>query len=298
MESYYCCVLPDFCYDEGMNTINKEQIPFDAVSSVSFTDSQTPETFPPHWHNAAEFTLALKDGCRYRIGNVLYELKAGDILLVWPQQVHETVRVPREGAVFIQFAASIMENNLDLVSLSSFLFDCHHLSAKADPGLTKLIADKIYEIRDIHGSADPLAETGCKLSIYQILLALGNHVIAERKDDPIFTQSAGTGQRYIHSACTYITENYAENLTQADVAEKVGLSTFYFSKLFKQYMHISFPAYLSGIRVKKAAALLLDENMTITECAFASGFQSTTAFNKAFHDITGYAPRDYRKLYR
>jgi transcriptional regulator GlxA family with amidase domain len=38
--------------------------------------------------------------------------------------------------------------------------------------------------------------------------------------------------------------------------------------------------------------------MTITECAFASGFQSTTAFNKAFHDITGYAPRDYRKLYR
>ncbi|MBO7356271.1 MAG: AraC family transcriptional regulator, partial [Lachnospiraceae bacterium] len=32
--------------------------------------------------------------------------------------------------------------------------------------------------------------------------------------------------------------------------------------------------------------------------AFMAGFQSTTTFNKVFRDITGYSPRDYRKLYR
>jgi transcriptional regulator GlxA family with amidase domain len=63
-------------------------------------------------------------------------------------------------------------------------------------------------------------------------------------------------------------------------------------------MHMSFPSYLSGIRVKSAASLLLDDDLSITECAFRAGFQSTTAFNKTFHDVTGYSPREYRKLYR
>lgn len=50
-------------------------------------------------------------------------------------------------------------------------------------------------------------------------------------------------------------ENASDNITQADVAGHVSISTFYFSKLFKQYMHMSFPAYLANIRVKSAASL-------------------------------------------
>ena len=63
-------------------------------------------------------------------------------------------------------------------------------------------------------------------------------------------------------------------------------------------MNMSFPTYLSNIRVQAAAKLLMDKSISITDCAFLAGFQSTTAFNKAFHEITGYSPRDYRKLYR
>ena len=40
-----------------------------------------------------------------------------------------------------------------------------------------------------------------------------------------------------------------------------------------------------------------DENMTITDCAFMSGFQSTTTFNKVFRDTTGCTPREYRKMH-
>ena len=61
---------------------------------------------------------------------------------------------------------------------------------------------------------------------------------------------------------------------------------------------MSFPSYLANIRVKKAASLLLNDDLSITDCASLAGFQSTSSFNKAFHDITGYSPRDYRKLYR
>ncbi len=280
-----------------MDIIGNEKLRFD-TSSVILIDNEGPETFPLHWHNAAEFTVILKDGCTYQVGDTTYELSKGDVLLVWPQQIHATVMIPKGGAIFIQFPASLLENHLDLVSISRFLYEFHHIPAKKDPALAGFISDRIMDIKKIHNASDPLGETRSKLCIYEILLKISEYILAENEDALLPDQSYDTGWQYIHAACTYINDNSAENLTQAQTAAHVGLSVFYFSKLFRKYMHMSFPAYLSGIRVKTAASLLLDKNLSITECAFQSGFQSTTAFNKAFHDITGYSPREYRKMYR
>jgi len=281
-----------------MDRNSKETIIFSTSSSVQVTRDETPEIFPPHWHNAAEFTVALKDGCRYRIGDTTYKLNTGDVLLVWPGQIHETVRIPSRGAVFIQFSSLILENNMDLLSISGFLYEHHLISASEDPKLAGYISDRIFDIEKIHSSHDTFAETKCKGKIYEILLKLGEKIISEtslssRSDDP-----SRSGWEYIQAACNYIAENSANDISQTMVADHIGISTFYFSKLFKQYMHTSFPAYLAGIRVKSASSLLMDKNLSITDCAFMSGFQSTTTFNKVFREVTGYSPRDYRKLYR
>lgn len=281
-----------------MESFGKEFIKFDTVSSVNVTDVTAPGTYHAHWHNAAEFTVALKDGCVYKINDEVFELEKGDVLLAWPQQIHETVSMPKNGAMFIQFSAVIIENNLDLVSLSRFLYNCKHISAKDYPELTSYIADSIYEIKKIHSSSDSLAETRCKLCIYNILIKISEHVLANINYNLNDESAPDAGWSYIQAACTYIIENSADDINQKDVADHVGLSTFYLSKLFKRYMNMSFPAYLSNIRVQAAAKLLMDKSISITDCAFLAGFQSTTAFNKAFHEITGYSPRDYRKLYR
>lgn len=276
----------------------KETIHFNTSTSIIFNYEESPETYPLHWHNAAEFTVAMKDGCKYCIGDTIYELSAGDILLAWPHQIHGTVKIPQNSVVFIQFPSTILENNLDLVSVSRFLYEFHHVSAKDDPALAKFIRDRIGRLKEIHDQADHFAETRCKLCIGEILLKIAEHVMSENKDITELEDSSRTGWKYIHSACNYIVENVTGELTQTQVAEYVGLSTFYFSKLFKQYMHMTFPAYLSSLRVKSATSLLLDKSLSITDCAFMSGFQSTTTFNKVFRDITGYSPREFRKLYR
>ncbi len=281
-----------------MESFGKEFIKFDTVSSVNVTDVTAPGTYHAHWHNAAEFTVALKDGCVYKINDEVFVLQKGDVLLAWPQQIHETVSMPKNGAMFIQFSAVIIENNLDLVSLSRFLYNCKHISAKDYPELTSYISDSIFEIKKIHSSSDSLAETRCKLCIYNILIKISEHVLAHINYNLNDESATDAGWNYIQAACTYIIENSADDISQKDVADHVGLSTFYLSKLFKRYMNMSFPAYLSNIRVQAAAKLLMDKSISITDCAFLAGFQSTTAFNKAFHEITGYSPRDYRKLYR
>lgn len=282
-----------------MKNIEKEKLQFNTPSAIYVVENGGPVTFPPHWHNAAEFTIILKDGCKYRVNDTLYELKKGDVLLVWPHQVHETVSIPESGALFIQFSSAIIENSLDLLSISRFLFASHDIRLSDNSELAEYITKKILEIKKIHNSSEPLSETQCKLCIYDILLKIGNYVLDKAKKEVSEDSISRKGSwKYIHAACNYITENSSDNITQSVVAKEIGLSTYYFSKLFKQHMNMSFPTYLANIRVRSAATFLLDENMSITECAFQAGFQSTTAFNKTFHDITGYSPREYRKLYK
>ncbi len=183
------------------------------------------------------------------------------------------------------------------MSISRLLYTCHHLKASECPELTGFIADRIRKIKKALSSQDILAESKCKLCIYDILVKIGEYVMTKNSQSDGSNSIQDSSFKYIHAACTYIIDNSTGDITQTDVASHVGLSPYYFSRLFKQYMHTSFPAYLSNVRTRNAIKLLMDNNLTITEVAFMAGFQSTTAFNKAFRDVKGYSPREYRKMY-
>ncbi|MCR5778387.1 MAG: AraC family transcriptional regulator [Lachnospiraceae bacterium] len=255
------------------------------------------ETYPLHWHDAAEFILIIKDGCKHRISGTLYEANAGDILLIWPHQLHETIKFPHGGAIIVHFPVSIIGSSLDLVSISRFLYACHCIKSETNKALANFIENKIGEIKKIHSSTDFLSETRCRLCIYDILLKVGEYVLSENERNADSNVNYDAGWKYINDACKYIVENSSSNLTQATVADHTGLSTFYFSKLFKQYIHMSFPTYLANVRVRNAASFLLDDSLTINECAYKAGFQSISSFNKAFHDIIGHSPREFRKMH-
>lgn len=276
--------------------MQKEIIKYPHIHGVSFTDKGIPTSFPSHWHNAAEFILILKDGCKYKIDGRLYAPEKGDILLVWPRELHEVVHTQENGLVLIQFSSYLLESNSDFAAASHFLNECHILKRKENPEVAAKIEDLIYQIRDMQKNTQYFTETRCKLLVYEILLILGDFILKEHQ------QSLGNGNfsdrlwEYIRYACSYIAEHSAENITQAEVAEKTGLSQYYFSKLFNEYTKMSFPSYLAGIRVQNAINLLENESLSVTDCAFEAGFQSTTTFNKLFHERTGCSPRQYRKM--
>ena len=53
--------------------------------------------------------------------------------------------------------------------------------------------------------------------------------------------------------------------------------------------------YLNSVRVKKAEEYLLDMDISITEAAYMSGFNSIQTFNRVFKKIKGCTPTEYRK---
>lgn len=278
--------------------MEKEIVNYPNIHGVAFTGSETPESFPAHWHDAAEFTVILKEGCRYKVGDRSLSPRPGDILLVWPRQLHSIVHVPMGGAAFIQFSASLIESNADLTAAAGFLHDCQLIPAESEPELAGRIRELVYGIRDGQDDRQMFAETRCKMLVYEILVLVGEHVMRERREQIGSGRFSDRAWGYIRAACGYIAEHSSEEITQAEVAERTGVSPYYFSKIFNEYTRTSFPNYLASIRVQNAIHLLADGSRSITDCAYAAGFQSTTSFNKLFHEMTGCSPREYRKLHR
>lgn len=98
-------------------------------------------------------------------------------------------------------------------------------------------------------------------------------------------------------AMRYIAEHYQDNITLEELAERLGISPFYLSKVIKKDTGRNFVDVLSEARIE-AAKKLLAENKSIKEITFATGFNSQNYFAKIFKKHVGCSPREFRAALR
>ena len=88
----------------------------------------------------------------------------------------------------------------------------------------------------------------------------------------------------------YIDEYLEENLTLEKIAAVANLSTFHFSRLFKQTMNIPVHQYVLQKRLDCAKDLLIRGGLTITEIAARTGFADASHLYRHFKRRFGIAP--------
>ena len=101
----------------------------------------------------------------------------------------------------------------------------------------------------------------------------------------------------IERAEQYIRENYWKDICQEEVADYVGLSVYYFSRLFKSITHEKFVDYMIEVRMEKARELLIDSNMKVSDIAERVGYANYSTFHRIFKASFGCAPGEYRATY-
>lgn len=74
------------------------------------------------------------------------------------------------------------------------------------------------------------------------------------------------------------------------LARVSGVSEAHFARSFKEAFGIPPHRYLLTRRIERAAALLRDTDLEITEIAFQSGWSSLGTFGRTFRDVTGESP--------
>ena len=113
--------------------------------------------------------------------------------------------------------------------------------------------------------------------------------------------TSGKQHEYIEkfmNICNYITEHCSENINMEELANLAGFSKFHFSRLFKQFSGMSCYEYLLQKRVALAEQLLIQPDISITEAAMLSGFNSLSTFNRVFKSHKNCTPSEYKNLNR
>jgi AraC-like DNA-binding protein len=108
--------------------------------------------------------------------------------------------------------------------------------------------------------------------------------------------SQGNGSdRAILPVVSYVEVHYPEKITLEEMARLCGLGPFQFSRLFKRLKGVTFQEFLLQHRIGKALMLLRNPRASVTDIAFAVGFNDLSHFARMFRRYVGLCPSKYRR---
>ncbi|MEM6280322.1 MAG: helix-turn-helix transcriptional regulator, partial [Verrucomicrobiota bacterium] len=85
-----------------------------------------------------------------------------------------------------------------------------------------------------------------------------------------------------------------DKISLESVAKHVGVSPYYFCKVFKQSAGMTLTEFVNRRRIEWAKRRLLNPQARVTEVAFDVGFQSISQFNRSFLKYVGQSPTRFR----
>ena len=96
-------------------------------------------------------------------------------------------------------------------------------------------------------------------------------------------------------ALSYVQANYAEKLRLATAAQLCDLSPCQFSRSFKKENGLAFRDFVVRTRIERAAELMKQSKLSVTEAAFFVGFNDLSYFARMFRRQLGVSPSHYRQ---
>ncbi|MDF1825189.1 MAG: helix-turn-helix domain-containing protein [Verrucomicrobiales bacterium] len=98
----------------------------------------------------------------------------------------------------------------------------------------------------------------------------------------------------VMKAKRYVNAHLEDKISLESVARHVGVSPYYFCKIFKQSAGMTLTEFVNRRRIEWAKRRLLNPQERVTEVAFDVGFQSISQFNRSFLKYVGQSPTRFR----
>ena len=99
----------------------------------------------------------------------------------------------------------------------------------------------------------------------------------------------------VKQAIAYLHQNYTRPISRWEIAEAVGVSEDYLSRVFNRELTISPWDYLNRYRVLQSKQLLLNTTESVGAIARQVGFKDQAYFSRVFHKVTGMSPQAFRE---
>jgi AraC-like DNA-binding protein len=93
----------------------------------------------------------------------------------------------------------------------------------------------------------------------------------------------------------YSLKNFKRSIQLEEIAHVANISPNSFCRYFKSRTRKTYSQFLIEVRVGHACKLLIENNISIKQLCYESGFNNFTSFHKYFKMITGKSPLNYQR---
>ncbi len=265
-----------------------------------------------HWHVEYEIIRILEGSFYVSLDEREYEAQKGDILILNSGTLHGGT--PKDciyQCIVFDMNMLLKKENVCSVYIKDIMSHKHMIreyypsgrrGAAAVPSEGPAPKEEAQEALRQHLDClfDTLKERapGYELIIQGLLyLILGsitiNHFYTR---DSLDTQRNHKRIHLLKQVLELMEESYQSILTLEQLSKAAGMSPKYFCRFFHEMTHKSPFEYLNNYRVERAGYQLLATEDSITEIAYACGFNDLSYFIKMFKRYKGITPAKYRKL--
>lgn len=260
-------------------------------------DFATIEEYPLHWHNAIEILYVIKGSLSVTISTDTYELSQNSIEIINVDEDHKIFSNDKNNKVLIfHIDPNFWEKYYD--DINNMFFYTNTSDKNGQNGeeydilrtfFSIILCEMVQQNNDYN-----IRVENTLVDLLYYLINNFNYLVYEQEelkgDDEYL-------QRY-HRISKYIFNNYNDNITLQDIADKEFLSPYYLSHEIKYATGYSFTELINLTRVQEAVKFLLDSEKAISEISEDVGFSHIRYFNKNFKLYYKTTPRNFRKKYK
>lgn len=250
-----------------------------------------------HTHNYYEFYFFLEGDVQIQVGEELFPVSFGDIMLIPPYHSHCTVirsqEIPYRRFVFWisqEYCNHLLQSSPDYAYIMQYVATEKRYIFHTDQIVFNAIQSKILRLLEELRSEKYGREA--QISICVNDLVLGINRLAHEQNTP--KKKASEHQLY-RQLEEYIEDHLTEDLSLENLSEVFYASKYHIAHVFKDNIGLSIHQYIMKKRLNLCKEAI-SGGMSITEVYHLFGFGDYSSFYRAFKKEYGISPKDYRDM--
>ncbi len=249
------------------------------------TEALAPEGVSNNFHHRFELVVVLEKGGPIRAGNATHQLEPGEAALIFPNEFHHYMDVEKGEMdwLFITFECDEPSPIKDLRDTPRVLDEDAlallrgiaeaYFAAQRDGGGTLILSHDLGQLL-VRMCSLPVIPSG----------RLNTHSTDDVRDV------------LLERINVYVRSNLHRRITLADLGSALGYSESHMRAVFRDRLGVSLGRYIRESQLSVAAELLQTTDLSVTEIASRTSFNSLFAFSRAFKGAYGLSPKAYSRM--
>ena len=242
----------------------------------------------PHLHNHVEFMYVISGKTNLTIGNNTTSLSAGDIAIIFPNQIHCGQVLEKCQILFFIFTPEflpLLKTTFNTQVLSQPIVNIIELSELAKESIAKVLTLQQTFPNDSSDFNRQVQYTGILFIILGDIFDKGT----------LIKYSNDKNTNMYQTILEYVDTNCSKDISLKQMSRDLGINMYYISRIFTHNFNISFTDYITQKRLLLASSLLLETDMNITSVMYESGFKSERTFYRSFKLFFNKTPLEYKR---